>query len=144
VALEAKVVHVPDCLADPEFTLLDHQHVGKFRTMLGVPLLRENVCVGVIGLLRNVVQPFSDVGIDLVTTFADQAVIAIENARLFEAEQPRTHELQELSNTRRPRRRFSPLSQNHRMTCSGARCNCRDRPSAVPGRIHFILEARRQ
>jgi two-component system, NtrC family, sensor kinase len=54
VALEGKVVHVPDCLADPEFILLDHQRVGKFRTMLGVPLLRERVCVGVIGLLRNV------------------------------------------------------------------------------------------
>src|SRR5215467_6737096 len=93
VALEGKVVHVPDCLADPEFILLDHQRVGKFRTMLGVPLLRECVCIGVIGLLRNVVQPFSDVEIDLVTTFADQAVIAIENARLFQEVQARNTEL---------------------------------------------------
>jgi signal transduction histidine kinase len=93
VALEGKVVHMPDCLADPEFTYRTPQRVGKFRTMLGVPLLQQGWPVGVIGLLRNAVEPFSDTEIDLVTTFADQAVVAIENVRLFEQVQARTTEL---------------------------------------------------
>jgi GAF domain-containing protein len=94
-ALEGKVIHIPDCLADPEYSALDYQAVGQYRTMLGVPLLREGVAVGVIGLLRTVVRPFTDKQIELVTTFADQAVIAIENARLFEEVQERTRELTE-------------------------------------------------
>jgi signal transduction histidine kinase len=94
-ALEGKTVHIPDCMADPEYVTMDYQRVGHYRTMLGVPLLREGVPVGVIGLLRTAVRPFTDKQIELVTTFADQAVIAIENARLFEEVQERTNELTE-------------------------------------------------
>ena len=82
-------------MADPEYTLRDFQAIGQHRSMLGVPLLREGSPIGVITLWRTVVLPFADREIDLVKTFADQAVIAIENVRLFEAEQERTRELTE-------------------------------------------------
>src|SRR6516162_3490008 len=94
-ALEQKTVHLPDCLADPEYTLLDFQKVGGHRSTLGVPLLRDGVTIAIIVLLRNAVRPFTDKQINLVTTFANQALIAIENVRLFEAEQQRTLELSE-------------------------------------------------
>ena len=80
-ALDGRTIHVPDCLADPEYTALGHQRAGGFRTMLGVPLVRTGKTIGVILLMRNLVKPFADKQIELVTTFADQAVIAIKNVR---------------------------------------------------------------
>ena len=80
---------------DPEYNQPEPQTLGRFRTMLGVPLLREGVSIGAMTVTRSVVQPFTDKQIELLTTFADQAVIAIENVRLFDEVQTRTRELSE-------------------------------------------------
>src|SRR5262249_10081302 len=94
-AVERKTVHLPDCLADPEYDMLESQQVGGQRTMLGVPLLRDGVVIAVISLQRNYVKPFTGRQVELITTFADQALIAIENVRLFDDVQARTRELSE-------------------------------------------------
>src|SRR5215475_13396346 len=100
-ALEGTPVHVVDYFADPELEWRvdpqwrEAQRIGKYRTALGVPLLREGVPIGVLAMTRSSVRPFSDKQIELATTFADQAVIAIENVRLFDEVQARTRELSE-------------------------------------------------
>jgi two-component system NtrC family sensor kinase len=94
-ALQAAPVHIPDVLTDTEYTWHEGQRLAGFRAMLGVPLLREGSCVGVMAMTRRTPLPFTDRQIELLTTFADQAVIAIENVRLFEEEQQRTRELSE-------------------------------------------------
>ena len=76
VALEGRVVHIPDVLADREYQATGYQKTFGFRTILGVPLLREGTTIGVFALTRDEVNPFTEKQIELVTTFADQAVIA--------------------------------------------------------------------
>ena len=95
--LEGKTTHIHDVLNEPEYTFPpEGEKLGDYRTVLAVPLLREANPIGVIVLIRRTVCPFTDKQIELAGTFADQAVIAIENVRLFEAEQARTRELTEL------------------------------------------------
>ena len=93
VALERRMVHVADVLEDPLYGPKQEARLGKFRTMLGVPLLRDDMVIGVIAIARWIVEPYTDKEIRLVTTFADQAVIAIENARLLGELRERTAEL---------------------------------------------------
>ena len=91
--LEGKIIHIRDVRADPEYTWTEAQRFGGFRTVLAVPMLRESNPIGVLTLTRSEVRPFTDKHIELATTFADQAVIAMENVRLFDEVQARTREL---------------------------------------------------
>jgi GAF domain-containing protein len=82
--LEGRPVQVHDVLADPAYQRQDAQSIAKFRGVLAVPLMREGIPVGCIALLHTTPKTFTARQMELVTTFADQAVIAIENVRLFE------------------------------------------------------------
>ena len=95
--LEGRVIHIPDVLADPEYTFAEAQRLGGFRTILGVPMLREGIPIGVLGLARSEARPFTAKQIELVSTFADQAAIAIENVRLFDEIQDKSRQLAEAS-----------------------------------------------
>jgi two-component system, NtrC family, sensor kinase len=92
-ALSRQAVRIDDVLIDPLYEKKDDARVGGFRSAIGVPLMRDNDPIGVLGLSRSRVEAFSDREIELTTTFADQAVIAIENVRLFDEVQARTREL---------------------------------------------------
>ena len=91
--LEGRLIHIPDVKADAEYTWAQAQRLGDFRTILAAPMLREGVPIGVLILMRSDVRAFTDKQIELVTSFADQAAIAIENVRLFESVEARTREL---------------------------------------------------
>ncbi len=93
VLLEHRAVHVPDVLGDPEYTYGEGQRAMGYRSLLGIPLLREDALLGVFAISRTRLEAFTDKEIELATTFADQAVIAIENARLFEELHERQAEL---------------------------------------------------
>ena len=96
-ACEGRPVHIPDVLADPEYTYTNGQRVAGYRSMLGVPLLRDGMSIGVVILVRMAARPFTERQIKLVTTFADQAVIAIETVRLFDEIQEKSRQLAEAS-----------------------------------------------
>jgi two-component system, NtrC family, sensor kinase len=91
---DGKIVHVPDVWADRDHVLIEQRKVGRYRTVLAVPLMREGVAIGILRLTRNQVQPFTDKQIALVQTFADQAVIAIENVRLFDEIQDKSRQIE--------------------------------------------------
>jgi signal transduction histidine kinase len=97
VLLERKPVQIVDVLADPEYVLHEVQKRAGFRTSLGVPLLREGVPIGILSVNRTSVRAFTEKQIELVTAFADQAVIAIENVRLFDEIQDKSRQLEEAS-----------------------------------------------
>src|SRR5262249_44704779 len=92
--VEGRVIHIADVLSDPEYTWAEAQKLGGYRTVLAVPMLRESISTGVLTLTRSEVRPFTEKQIELVSTFADQAALAIENVRLFDEIQDKNCQLQ--------------------------------------------------
>jgi signal transduction histidine kinase len=95
--LEGRVIHIADVNNDPDYTWVEARKLGDYRTILAVPMLREGVPIGVLAVTRSEVRPFTDKQLELVTTFADQASIAIENVRLFDEIQDKSRQLEEAS-----------------------------------------------
>ncbi len=108
--LERRTVHLRDALAEPGYDLLEAQRIGGFRTLLCVPMLREGVVFGVIDMWRTRVEPFTDKQIGLVETFADEAVIAIENVRLFREIQDKSRQLEVANKHKSEFLRACPMS----------------------------------
>src|SRR5262249_28358290 len=96
-ALEGRTIHIPDVLADSEYTLVEGQKIAGYRTLLAIPLVREGAPIGVLVMARAEPRPFMAKQIELATTFADQAVIAIENVRLFDEIQDKSRQLAQAS-----------------------------------------------
>ena len=92
--LEGRTIQIDDVEIDQEFTFMEALQIGKARTLLGVPLMRQGRPLGVLVLTRSTVEPFTNSHIELVETFADQAVIAVENARLLNELRERTEEVE--------------------------------------------------
>jgi signal transduction histidine kinase/putative methionine-R-sulfoxide reductase with GAF domain len=110
-AIDRRTVHIHDVLADPEYQMFERQRVAGFRTFLAVPMLKEQSVVGVINLWKMRVEPFTDQQIQLVQTFADEALIAIENARLFREIEEKSRELEALSRNMEQLYRLSTAMQ---------------------------------
>ena len=134
--IEGHTVHIPDVLADPEWQRPEQPSATGIRAAISVPLLREGVIVGALTLIRTQPRAFSQKQIELLETFADQAVIAIENVRLFDEVQARTRELQRIA--RVPDRDWRSPQRNQPVTdpiAAGAGHNCPDRREAVLCRV---------
>ena len=117
--MERRTVHIHDVLADPEYEVKEEAIVFGLRTMLAVPLMREGTPIGVIILQRRAVRPFTNKQIELAETFADQAVIAIENVRLFDEVQARTKELTKSLEQQTATSEVLRVIQFTRRTCAG-------------------------
>ena len=148
VLADGHAVHIPDVAADTEYTFRDFTRVTGARSMLGLPLLRDGRPVGILSLYRTSVSPFTSRQIELIATFADQAVIAIENTRLFEEVQARTRELAEVAGVSDRDQRGARASSVELAgrAAAGVRCHACDAPrnSATPNSAPlYVYDARR-
>jgi GAF domain-containing protein len=130
VLLERSPIHIPDVKNDPEYRMDEVQRIGAFHSVLGVPLMREGTLIGVFVLARRSVRPFTDKQIELVTTFVDQAVIAIENTRLLNELRQRTTDLTNRWSSRPRHRRCSRSSAGLRAICNPFSRPCWRKPLA--------------
>src|ERR1700686_2747121 len=135
--LEGVVIHIPDVEKDPDFTFTEAARLGDIRANLGVPMLREGRPVGVFSLTRSEPRPFTDKQIELVTTFADQALIAIENARLFEEVQAKTRDLTESLQQQTATRGAARHRQLSRRIGAGVSGRAWERDTALRGAVWY-------